>query len=82
MKNILGIVNKVLCSFLICVLLCKSNYIICQTTYYKDIYPILLNNCIGCHRNYGYAPFSLTSYVDIKKRSQFTDRNIQTPPTN
>ncbi len=85
MKNILGIVTKVLCSFLICVLLCKSNYIICQTTYYKDIYPILLNSCIGCHRNDGYAPFSLTSYVDIKKRSQFIKYVISNrimPPWN
>jgi hypothetical protein len=40
-------------------------------TYYKDIEPILLNNCSGCHKEDGIAPFPLLSYDDVKKRGDF-----------
>lgn len=71
MKNNLSIGFKVLHRFFVCILLYKSNCLISQTTYYKDIYPILSKNCINCHRSDGYAPFSLVTYSDIKKRAQF-----------
>lgn len=40
-------------------------------TYYGHIEPIIQQNCLPCHRNNGYAPFSLEQYDDVKKRSQF-----------
>lgn len=37
---------------------------------FKDVSPIFKKNCILCHRDKGNAPFRLTSYQEIKKRSQ------------
>ena len=68
-----------------CVVLFFSKNSYSQTTYHKDIYPIILKNCINCHRSDGYGPFSLTTYDDIKKRSQFIKHVISNrimPPWN
>ena len=40
-------------------------------TYTKDVAPILLKNCAGCHRPGEVGPFSLLSYKDAAKRSGF-----------
>src|SRR5271154_4716613 len=40
-------------------------------TYTKQIAPILLKNCAGCHRPGEVGPFSLLSYKDAAKRSGF-----------
>ncbi len=37
-------------------------------TYTRDIAPILLDRCAGCHRPDGGAPFSLLTYEDAKGR--------------
>ncbi|AKT40931.1 hypothetical protein [Chondromyces crocatus] len=35
-------------------------------TYYKDVAPILMDNCASCHRAEGIAPFSFLTYEDAK----------------
>ena len=37
--------------------------------YYSDVEPIIAQNCIFCHNENGNAPFDLTGYVNLKKRS-------------
>src|SRR5258706_1455057 len=39
-------------------------------TFTRDIAPIVWNNCAGCHHAGEVAPFSLTSYEDVKKRAK------------
>src|SRR6478735_1292790 len=34
--------------------------------YYEDVAPIINQNCVGCHREGGIAPFSLTSYDEVR----------------
>src|SRR5258708_5959116 len=40
-----------------------------QTTFYKDIAPIVYSNCSPCHRPGESAPFSLLSYDDVKRHA-------------
>jgi hypothetical protein len=40
-----------------------------QTTFNRDIAPIVFKNCTGCHRDGEVAPFSLLSYEDAKKHA-------------
>src|SRR5438477_7819570 len=40
-----------------------------QTTFNKDIAPILYKNCAGCHRDGEVAPFPLLTYDDAKKHA-------------
>jgi hypothetical protein len=35
-----------------------------QTTWYRDVGPIVANKCMTCHQAGGIAPFSLTEYED------------------
>jgi hypothetical protein len=35
-----------------------------RTTWYQDVAPIVAEHCMGCHRDGGIAPFSLTEYQD------------------
>jgi len=35
-------------------------------TYYEDVAPILRSNCMSCHQEDGTAPFSLTSYEEVR----------------
>jgi hypothetical protein len=39
-------------------------------TFNRDVAPIIWNNCAGCHHAGEVAPFSLTSYADVKKRAK------------
>lgn len=41
-----------------------------QTTYSRDIAPIIFRSCATCHRPGEAAPFSLLSYSDIKKHAR------------
>ena len=38
-------------------------------TYSHDIAPIVYGNCMSCHRSGEVAPFTLSSYDDVKKRA-------------
>ena len=56
-------------------------------TYYKDIAPILRENCVKCHTATGMAPMALTSYQEvrrwsqrIKERTSIRDRRGAMPP--
>lgn len=42
-----------------------------QTTYEKDVAPILAKHCVSCHKPGGYGPFSLESFTDVQKRATF-----------
>jgi hypothetical protein len=49
----------------------------------KDIAPIVYGNCTKCHNPNGIAPFSLTSFENIKKRAKtiaFVTVNRMMPP--
>lgn len=39
-------------------------------TFSEHISPIIYNNCVECHHTNGGAPFSLTNYHDVAKRSK------------
>jgi mono/diheme cytochrome c family protein len=39
-------------------------------TFNKDVAPVLFDNCVSCHRPGEVAPFSLTTYADVKRRSK------------
>jgi len=39
-------------------------------TFNKDVAPIIFNNCAVCHHSGGSAPFSLTSYLDVKRHAR------------
>jgi mono/diheme cytochrome c family protein len=41
-----------------------------KVTYTRDVAPILLANCVTCHREGGAGPFSLESYQDAEKRGR------------
>jgi hypothetical protein len=42
-----------------------------QPTWAGDVAPILMNNCVECHRPGQVAPFSLLGYKDAAKRAKF-----------
>jgi tetratricopeptide (TPR) repeat protein len=39
-------------------------------TFASDVAPIVYNRCSGCHRPGGGAPFSLTTYADVRRRAK------------
>ncbi|MGE0635547.1 MAG: hypothetical protein AB7P01_03845 [Bacteroidia bacterium] len=53
-------------------------------TFYKDVYPILSENCISCHnQKNGVAPFSLETYDEVVKNAKLVqyviDKGIMPP---
>ncbi|SEN38209.1 Copper type II ascorbate-dependent monooxygenase, C-terminal domain [bacterium A37T11] len=46
--------------------------------FYKDIKPIILKNCSPCHRPGEAAPFSLLTYTDVAKRTNFIKKVVST----
>lgn len=48
-----------------------------QLTFYEQIEPIIAKNCTGCHRPGGIGPFSLQTYQDVAKRSEFVAKVTQ-----
>jgi hypothetical protein len=49
-----------------------------QIITYTDVKPIFKAKCASCHRVGDAAPFTLTSYNDIRKRGQFIKHVIET----
>ncbi len=49
-----------------------------QTTYEKDVAPIIQKNCVSCHTPGGYGPFSLQTFNDVYKRAKFIGHVTQT----
>jgi mono/diheme cytochrome c family protein len=45
-------------------------------TFNRDIAPLLFRECAECHRAGGSAPFALTSFSDVKKRTKLVARVI------
>ena len=60
-----------------------DNQLPADITYTRDIAPILLSHCAGCHRPGEVAPFSLLTYEDAAKRAkwlqQVTERRLMPP---
>lgn len=48
-----------------------------QPTWARDVAPILMNNCVECHRPGQVAPFSLLEYRDAAKRSRFLAKTVK-----
>lgn len=48
-----------------------------EVTFYKDIQPILNNNCVTCHRPNGGAPFSLMSYRQASARADMVAETVE-----
>ncbi|MGA1773834.1 MAG: c-type cytochrome, partial [Flavobacteriaceae bacterium] len=49
-----------------------------QTTYEKDVAPIIQKHCVSCHSPGGYGPFSLESFSDVFKRAKFIGHVTET----
>ena len=49
-----------------------------QTTYEKDVAPIIQKHCVSCHSPGGYGPFSLQSFSDVFKRAKFIGHVTET----
>ena len=47
-------------------------------TYHQDIEPIIVKNCVPCHRQGQAAPFTLTSFQDVYKRADFIKHATET----
>jgi len=45
-------------------------------TWARDVAPILMNNCVECHRPGQVAPFSLLAYRDSAKRARFLAKTV------
>jgi hypothetical protein len=45
-------------------------------TWARDVAPILMNNCVECHRPGDVAPFSLVGYRDAAKRARFLAKTV------
>ncbi|SFE06066.1 hypothetical protein SAMN05518672_104324 [Chitinophaga sp. CF118] len=45
---------------------------------YAEVQPIITAKCVTCHRNGGDAPFSLETYLSLKKRTSFIKQVIET----
>ena len=41
-----------------------------KITFNRDVAPIILENCAGCHRPGEVGPFSLLTYQDVSRRAQ------------
>jgi hypothetical protein len=48
-----------------------------KLTFYEHIEPIIAKNCTGCHRPSGIGPFSLQTYQEVAKRSEFVAKVTQ-----
>ena len=40
-----------------------------EVTFTRDVAPIVFNSCASCHRPGGPAPFSLTTYEEVRRRA-------------
>ena len=40
-----------------------------EVTFTRDIAPIVFTSCVSCHRKGGPAPFSLTTYDEVRRRA-------------
>ncbi len=40
-----------------------------EVTFTKDVAPIVFTSCVSCHRKGGPAPFSLTTYDEVRRRA-------------
>lgn len=54
--------------FLTLLVMCTLIYSQKKPTYYKDIAPIIYENCIECHIDGGLGPFSLTNLDEVKSK--------------
>lgn len=62
--------------FLLLVILLPAHLLRAQT--YADVQPVMAARCVGCHHTGGSAPFSLTTYEEVKRRTSFIKEVIST----
>ena len=55
-----------------------SSFTFGQTTFAKEVAPIIYNKCTTCHRTGEIGPFSLTSYEDAANRSAIIKNVVST----
>lgn len=55
----------------ICYLLGISSGLCQSVNYYRDIEPIIMTNCVSCHKAGGLGPFSLRSYEEVSAKGNF-----------
>jgi hypothetical protein len=61
----------------ICLLVSLSCFSQKKITYHGDVAPILIKNCVECHRPGGIGPFALTTYENVAKRAKFIEKVTQ-----
>lgn len=71
--------NARTCCLLILILVLSCPVLLAQIpTYYRDIKPIITQNCATpCHHPGGVGPFSLLTYEDVAKRAKFIAKVTQ-----
>ena len=71
MKNI-AYISIIILFFGSCSSSTNSNYneAVLNPVFDKHVEPIIYKNCTPCHRENGGAPFTLTSYKDVKKKAK------------
>ncbi len=70
--------------WLICLFfVCYTSHSWSQITYFKDIAPIIKNNCQNCHRNGDIGPMPFTSYKEVASYASMikfvTDAKLMPP---
>lgn len=71
-------ITVMLCGLFVgfCLFACSSNsqnkkeIVPEKPTFAEHIWPIVLKNCVPCHRNGGAGPFPLTSYDEVKRKGK------------
>ncbi len=58
-------------------LICSEGIAQKNITYYREVAPILQNNCVECHRKGGIGPFPLSTYEEVAKRAKFIGKVTQ-----
>ena len=56
-------------AFLACALAVRAGQIP-DVTFTRDVAPLVFDRCVICHRDGGTAPFSLTSYPQVRQHAQ------------
>ncbi len=71
------------CLLIVCILTARSVEAQSRVTFTRDVAPIIWSHCATCHRSGAVAPFSLTTYDDVKRRATLirdvTARRIMPP---
>ncbi len=48
-----------------------------QLTFYRDIQPIIVENCSSCHQEGSYGPFELIDYKSVQRKGKFVAEVVE-----